>query len=108
MVGPQAKRVAVLHLMATHDLSVTCVCGLIGISCSLCRYKAKRPADTELRLRLCKLAAQKRCYEYRRLHMLLCREGWEIYRQRTYWMDHEAGLMVRKRKRKRIAGGSAW
>ncbi len=104
MVGPQAKRAAVSHLMASHKMGVTRACGLIGISRSLYRYEAKRPADTELKARLGELAAQKRRYGYRRLHVLLRREGWEINCKRTYRVYHEAGLMVRKRKRKRIAG----
>ncbi len=104
MVGPQAKRAAVSHLMTAHQLGVTRACGLIGISRSLCRYEAKRPDDGELKQRLSELAEQKRRYGYRRLHVLLCREGWEINRKRTYRIYHEAGLMVRKRKRKRIAG----
>jgi putative transposase len=104
VVGPQAKRAAVSHLMATHKMGVTRACGLIGISRSLYRYEAKRPADMELKTRLCELAEQKRRYGYRRLHVLLRREGWEINRKRTYRVYHEAGLMVRKRKRKRIAG----
>lgn len=104
MVGPQAKRAAVSHLMTTHKMGVTRACGLIGISRSLYRYETKRPADTELKTRLCELAVQKRRYGYRRLHVLLRREGWEINCKRTYRVYHEAGLMVRKRKRKRIAG----
>lgn len=36
--------------------------------------------------------------------MLQCREGWAINRKRTYRVYHAAGLMVRRRKRKRIAG----
>ncbi|WP_394358011.1 IS3 family transposase [Methylococcus mesophilus] len=104
LVSPQAKRVAVSHLMTKHQMGVTRACGLIGISRSLYRYEAKRPVDQELKERLCELAAQKRRYGYRRLHVLLCREGWEINRKRTYRVYHEAGLMVRKRKRKRIAG----
>ena len=90
--------------MATHALGITRACGLIGISRSLYRYERKRPEDQELKTRLCELATQKRRYGYRRLHVLLCREGWEINHKRTYRIYHEAGLMVRKRKRKRIAG----
>lgn len=92
--------------MATQQMGVTRACGLIGISRSLYRYQGKRPADAELKERLCELAAQKRRYGYRRLHVLLCREGWEINRKRTYRVYHEAGLMVRQRKCKRI--GSGW
>ena len=87
--------------MLTQHMGVTRACGLIGISRSLYRYDAKRPADQDLQERLCELAAQKRRYGYRRLYVLLRREGWEINRKRTYRLYHEAGLMVRKRKRKR-------
>lgn len=104
MVGPQAKRAAVTHLMTTHQLGVTRACGLIGISRSLYRYESSRPDDKELTERLTQLAGQKRRYGYRRLHVLLCREGWRINRKRTYRLYHAAGLMVRRRKRKRIAG----
>ena len=104
MVGPQAKRVVVAHMMQVHGLGVTRACGLIGISRSLYQYQARRPGDEELKKRLIELAGQKRRYGYRRLHVLLLREGWEINRKRTYRVYHAAGLMVRRRKRKRIVG----
>jgi putative transposase len=104
VVSPQARRDAVTHLMMSHELGVTRACGLIGISRSLYRYTSRRPDDTALTERLTALAGQKRRYGYRRLHVLLCREGWLINRKRTYRVYHEAGLMVRRRKRKRIAG----
>jgi transposase InsO family protein len=44
----------------------------------------------------------KRRYGYRRIHVLLRREGWQINRKRTYRLYREAGLAVRRRKRKRI------
>ncbi len=92
------------HLMAAHEMGVTRACGLIGISRSLYRYVSKRPSDDALANRLRALAEQKRRYGYRRLHVLLRREGWEINWKRTYRVYHAAGLMVRRRKRKRIAG----
>ena len=104
MVSPQAKRDTVTYVMASHALCVTRACGLMGISRSLYRYASKRPDDKALKERLCELAGQKRRYGYRRLHVLLCREGWVINRKRTYRVYHAADLMVRRRKRKRIAG----
>lgn len=104
MVSPQAKRDTVTYVMASHALGLTRACGLIGISRSLYRYASKRPDDKALKERLCELAGQKRRYGYRRLHVLLCREGWTINRKRTYRVYHAADLMVRRRKRKRIAG----
>jgi putative transposase len=103
VVSPQAKRAAVSHLMTTHQLGVTRAYGLIGISRSLYLYEAKRPGDGQLKQRLSELAQQKRRYGYRRLYVLPCREGSEINRKRTYRIYHEAGLMVRRRKRKRSA-----
>ena len=91
-------------MMTVHGLGVTRACGLVGISRSLYRYESKRPGDEALTERLTALAGQKRRYGYRRLHVLLCREGWRINRKRTYRVYHAADLMVRRRKRKRIAG----
>jgi putative transposase len=55
-----------------------------------------------LRERICELAGEKRRYGYRRIHILLRREGWKVNRKRTYRLYREAGLAVRRRKRKRI------
>ena len=104
MVGPQERRAAITHMMTAHGLGVTRACGLIGMSRSLYRYEAKRPDDEALKARLTALAGQKRRYGYRRLHVLLCREGWVINWKRTYRVYCEAGLTVRRRKRKRIVG----
>ena len=104
MVGPQERRAAITHMMTAHGLGVTRACGLIGMSRSLYRYEAKRQDDEALKARLTALAAQKHRYGYRRLHVLLCREGWVINWKRTYRVYREAGLAVRRRKRKRIAG----
>ena len=103
-MSPQAKREAVTHLIVTHQFGVTRSCGLIGISRSLYQYESKRTDDAPLKERLTALAGQKRRYGYRRLHVLLLREGWLLNWKRTYRVYREAGLMVRRRKRKRIAG----
>ena len=91
-------------MMTAHGLGVTRACGLIGMSRSLYCYAPRRADEEELKKRLTTLAGQKRRYGYRRLHVLLRREGWAINQKRTYRVYHEAGLMVRRRKRKRIAG----
>ena len=102
MVSPQAKREAVGILTAERSLGVTRACGLVGISRSLYRYRSRRSPALELRNRIAELAAQKRRYGYRRIQVLLRREGWSVNHKRTYRLYREQGLMVRKRKRKRI------
>jgi putative transposase len=50
------------------------------------------------------MLGQKQCYGYRCLHVLLLREGWLLNWKRTYRVCREAGLIMRRCKRKRIAG----
>jgi len=102
MVSPQAKRAAVAVLMTERDFGVTRACGLIGISRSLYRYRSRRPDSGPLRARIEEIAAIKRRYGYRRVYLRLRREGWEVNRKRVYRLFREAGLAVRRRKRKRI------
>lgn len=103
MVSPQAKREAVDILTAERGLGVTRACGLVGISRSLYGYRSCRSPALELRSRIAELAAMKRRYGYRRIHVLLRREGWSVNHKKTHRLYREQGLMVRKRKRKRIA-----
>ena len=102
MVGPQVKREAVSTLMIERRFGVTRACGLISLSRSLYRYRSRRSDGAELRARIEALAAEKRRYGYRRIHVLLRREGWRVNRKRTYRLYRDAGLAVRRRKRKRI------
>lgn len=102
MVSPQAKRAAVAVLMTERDFGVTRACGLIGISRSLYRYRSRRSDSDPLRARIEEIAAIKRRYGYRRVYLRLRREGWEVNRKRVYRLYREAGLAVRRRKRKRI------
>jgi len=102
MVSPQAKREAVEVLMTVQCFGVTRACGLVGISRSLYRYRSRRPDCTPLRSRIEEIAAIKRRYGYRRVYLRLRREGWQVNRKRVYRIYRDAGLAVRRRKRKRI------
>ncbi len=103
MVSPQARREAVEMLMTERAMGVTRACGLVGISRSAFRYESKRAeANAHLSARLAALAAEKRRYGYRRLHVLIRREGHVVNWKRLYRLYRDAGLAVRRRKRKRI------
>ena len=102
MVGPQAQRQAVQVLMTERQFGVTRSCGLVGISRSLNAYRSRRPAGADLRERIAEIAAEKRRYGYRRVYTRLRREGWAVNKKRVYRLYREAGLAVRRRKRKRI------
>lgn len=78
MVGPRVKRQAVDVLWQEHGFGVTRACGLANISRSLYGYQSRRLDCAMLQSRIGELAAQKRRYGYRRIHVLLRREGWEV------------------------------
>ena len=99
---PQAKREAVTVLMNERHLRFTRACGLVGVSRSLYRYQSRRPDTGILRSRIGKIAAEKRRYGYRRIHVLLKREGFTMNVKRTYRLYREAGLAAHRHKRKRI------
>ena len=76
-------------------------CGLVGLSRSSCRYQLRRPEPPALRERLRELAAERRRFGYRRLHVLLRREGWAVNGKRVYRVYRQEHLQVGKRPRKR-------
>ncbi len=88
--------------MTERGLKVTRACGLVGISRSLYRYRSRRADTVLLRVRIEEIAASKRRYGYRRVYLRLRREGWEVNRKRVYRLYREAGLAVRRRRRRRL------
>ena len=106
MVGPAAKREAVAHLCSALEMSERRACTLIAADRTMIRYRSRRPPDTELRARLRELANQRRRFGYRRLFILLRREGEPSGINRIYRLYREEGLTVRKRRARRRAVGT--
>jgi len=68
------------------------------------RYRTQARDQTALRVRLRDLAAIRVRYGYRRLPVLLKREGWKVNHKRIYRLYHEEGLSIRvRRRRKRVS-----
>ncbi len=83
-------------------------CALAGIDPRVYRRRPTRPEDRELRQRLRELSGERRRFGYRRLHILLKREGWQVNWKKLYRIYREEGLTVRKRGgRKRAIGTRA-
>jgi putative transposase len=106
MVTPAAKREAVAHLQATLGMSERRACAVIGADRKSVRYRSCRAEDGDLRSRLRELAQQRRRFGYRRLHILLRRDGIAINRKKTQRLYREEGLTVRRRKGRRRAVGA--
>ncbi len=80
-------------------------CRLVGLEPKTYRYRASRPDDSELRVRLRTLASERRRFGYRRLHILLARQGILLNHKKLFRLYREERLGVRKRGgRKRALG----
>lgn len=88
-----------------HGISERRACALLGADRSTVRYRSRRPVDEALRARLRSLAAERRRFGYRRLGLLLAREGLRPNHKKLRRLYREERLQVRRRGgRKRAIG----
>lgn len=105
MVTPAAAREAAAYLQAAYEMSERRASCLVGQDRSSLRYRSRRPDDAPLRERLKALAAERRRFGYRRLHVLIRREGLLVNRKKVQRLYREEKLTVRRRGgRKRALG----
>ena len=106
MVKPQGRRRLVEFFIDAFGLSRRRACGLAGVSRSVMEYVARRADDGPLRERIHHWAREKPRYGYRRIYVLLRREGHTVNRKRVDRIYREEQLSVRRKKRKRVAAAS--
>jgi putative transposase len=105
VVTPAARREAATYLRRAFGMSERRACRVIGTDRTSVRYQGVRPDDEVLRERLKALAQERRRFGYRRLHVLLRREGHAINKKRVQRLYREERLTVRRRGgRKRAIG----
>jgi putative transposase len=103
--GSQAQRLRYCNKFAAHELSKRRACTALDLDRSTMRYRSIRASDTAHRLRIRELAAARRRFGYRRLQLLMKREGIAMNMKRFRRLYREEGLQVRKRNgRKRALG----
>ena len=91
-------------LRVCYEVSERRVCEVLGLSRASCRYRSKADEQAALRIRLRDLAYARASYGYRRLHVLLQREGWRVNHKRVYRLYKQEGLMMRpKRPRRHVS-----
>src|SRR5215213_3620467 len=101
---PAERRAAVRWVQAHYGLSERRACRLVWIGRSTLRYHPRGRVDAGLlRQRLRELAAERPRFGYRRLHVLLRREGVIVNHKRIAHLYREERLAVRQRTRKRVA-----
>ena len=108
MVTPAARREAAAHLSLSYEVSQRRACQVINADRSTVRYRSRRPDDGLIRVRLRELAAIRRRFGYRRLQILLRREGTHMNHKKLRRLYAEERLQVRRRGgRKRALGTRA-
>ncbi len=101
---PARKRTVVQFFQVGFQVSERRACRVAAVKRSTVRYRSQAKDQTPLRQRLRELAASRVRYGYRRLHILLRREGWRVNAKRVYRMYREEGLSLRyKRAKKRVS-----
>lgn len=103
MVRPLERREMVNYVQEQYALSQRRACRLLKLDRSTARYRPRQNAQTALRKRLRELAEQRPRFGYRRLTILLRREGQIVNHKRVYRLYRQEGLAVRRRTRKRVA-----
>jgi putative transposase len=108
MVTPAVRREAVAHLDLVYEVSERRACSALGTDRTSVRYRSIRRDDAAVRTRLRELASVRRRFGYRRLHILLRREGITMNHKKLRRLYREERLQVRRRGgRKRALGTRA-
>jgi len=99
---PADRRELVREVRQAHQLSERRACGLFGITRWTNRYPSRRDPQNELRMRLRELAGSRTRYGYRRLTVLLRREGWKVNAKRVYRLYRAEQLQVRTKNGRNV------
>ena len=86
-------------MQAEFAFTVRRACGLMLLAVGTYHYRSRR-SDEPLRTQLVELAREKPRFGYRRLQVLLTRAGERVNHKRLHRVYREAGLMIRRKKRK--------
>ncbi len=98
---PVRRRQLVDHARSTWKVSIRRACSVLVTEPSTYHYKSRRAGQAPLCHRMKEIAATRVRYGYRRIHVLLRREGWPVNSKRVYRLYREMGLQLRNKTPKR-------
>jgi len=102
MVTPNQRRVAVVALVDEFGVSQRRACSVVGQHRSTQRHRVVRSAEeAALRERIRALAVKYPRYGYRRIHVMLLRDGFQVNRKRVQRLWRLEGLRVQRRVRRK-------
>lgn len=94
-------RPLVVFLQDGFRVSERRACQALRFARSSQRYQGVPDAQAALRMRIKELAAARVRYGYKRIHVLLKREGWRVNHKRVYRIYCQEGLNLRVKRPKR-------
>lgn len=98
---PGRKRELVADTCADWNVSIRRACRVLEFDISTYHYKSRRRDQAGLEARIKDICATRVRYGYRRVHVMLTREGWDINMKRTYRIYRDLGLQLRNKTPKR-------
>ena len=101
MARPALKRHVVDYIVSHHGLSKRRACRLIKQTRSTQYYQSIKDPRDDLRRRMRDIAYTRIRYGYRRIHVLLKREGWTLGKNQMYRLYSEEQLQLRSKLPKR-------
>jgi len=102
---PALKREVVAYIVSHYDLNMRRACRLMKQSRSVQYYRSVKDPKQALRRRMREIAKTRVRYGYRRIHVLLKREGWQLGKNQAYRLYSEEQLQLRSklpRRRKMV------
>lgn len=91
---PAAKREAVVHLCKEHDVSQRRACDVLDVDRSTVRYRSVRSDDADLRKAIREVAQERRRFGYRRIGIMLERQGIHMNHKKLRRLYREEKLQV--------------
>jgi len=93
------------YVVSHHRISQRRACRLVKQHRSNQYYRSVKDPRHDLRLRMREIAKVRVRYGYRRVHVLLRREGWQVGRNQAYRLYREEGLQLRSKlpRRRKMA-----
>lgn len=98
---PSRRRPVVSYLRGVYRVSQGRACRVARIPVSTFRYQSTQEPRTALRLRIREIAQARVRYGYRKIRVLLKREGWNVGKKLVYRLYCEEGLALRYKPRRR-------
>jgi putative transposase len=99
---PALKREVVQHIVSHYGLKMRRACRLIQQTRNVQYYRSVKDPQLALRSGMRELAHTRVRYGYRRIHILLKREGWRPGVAQIYWVYREERLQLRAPKRRKM------